>query len=202
MHGALSTMTTIIRNRRGRKRRTTAARKADGRIDHVPVDYREMAGDWPHRRGLPMIQGRDGKPVPGGQTEHAENPFGRLYVLGRITWAQHEAGEKYARIVGRYRAVIEAPTSSPRSIAGTGEPTGAFFHMDDSTAAARKKTYDDAFAALWIEGQKPARTVARVCVNAQPIATHEEMAWLICGLDALAAHFGLTKPGKSRPCNN
>jgi len=175
-------------NRRGRKRKG-GYRRADGRVIEAKPDYRARAALWPHRGALPA----EVRTHP-----LAETPFGVLRLLGFITEEQHRAGEVYARIVGKYRQVIEAPSPAPRSIAGAGEGIrGGGYPLADGEARRRTERYNDAFEAICTAGQRSAKATARIAVYGFPASDMEELDHLRRGLDALVRHLGLTTGGKS-----
>jgi hypothetical protein len=151
------------------------------------VDYRALAGQQPHRRWLPESHRSD---------ERAGSTLGSLNILYRtsvlpnankpgVTDEQHEAGRRYAVIVGAYRAMIGAPRGdggSGRGYACRGEE-GCY----PCLCLARQKNYSNAYEAL-AEAGRP----AVMAVNA--VAVHDQRAdldSLRAGLTALARHFGL-----------
>lgn len=174
--------TELTLNRRGRKRKS-GHRQPAGRPVPVKVDYRAMAAKWPSRADLPE---------PVRLAPEAETEFGKVYLRGQITDHQYRAGMLYARIVSKYRAVIEGPNPSPTSIAGTQAAGGGLSYMDPAEAVSRKERYDGAFMAVFDAGQKAARAVARHAVYHHKLAHPDDLKYLRLGLSALATHFGLT----------
>jgi hypothetical protein len=173
-------MTTTIKNRKGRKRKS-GRRQPDGRIaPRRPVDYRAMAALNPDRRGLPE----------GLRThERAGSSLGRLNLKQRISEYEYEAGQRYAVIVGAWRASIGVPSH----LAGNGRGYDCVGSMhcpvETCICAARQERYDDAYCAI--------RThAAHLAVNAVAIHDHDispdQLPYLREGLSALARHFGLT----------
>lgn len=176
-------------NRRGRKRKS-GYRQPAGRVIVERPNYREQAKRWPSRADLPE---------PVRLAPEAETEFGKIYLRGYISEVQYRAGTIYARAVERYRSVIEGPTPSPRSIAGTQEARGAISYMDPSQAAEIKKRYDGAYMAVFEAGQRSARAVARHAVYHHRLAHPDDLLYLKLGLTALARHYGLTIGRKSGP---
>jgi hypothetical protein len=171
--------------RRGRKR-LSGARHPGGELVRVKVDYRALAAQQPHRRWLPEPVRLDQK---------ADTPFGALNLINVITDAQYEAGQRYAYIVGQYRASIGTP--SIMSGSGKGYPCAPEICRRPPPGAAiececrkRKERYDAAVAAVFEAGQKAARAVARVAVHGEP-CPRGGLADLKRGLSALVKHFGL-----------
>ncbi len=135
--------------RRGRKR-LPGRRHPGGELVRVKVDYRALAAQQPHRRCLPEPVRLDQK---------AATPFGALNLINVITDAQYEAGQRYAFVVGQYRASIGTPSVMSGSGKGypcTPEicrrpPPGVEHHCE---CRKRKESYDAAFAAVFEAGRK------------------------------------------------
>jgi hypothetical protein len=140
--------------------------------------------------------------------QRAESPLGRLNLRDVITDAQHDAGVRYAAVVGAYRAVIEAPSGTSGSGRGFGcladSPGGeraCTFDPEACGCLARKTRYDRAYEAVAAVGQRAARAVARVAVwREEP--TRQDLVYLKVGLTALAWHFGLTGQGRRAHSGN
>jgi hypothetical protein len=181
MHGI--EMPTTIKNRKGRKRKSTR-REPNGKPQRASVDYRSMAALNPDRRGLPEALRTH---------ERAGSELGRLSLKQRISDHEYEAGRRYAVIVGAYRATIGVP----QGLSGGGKgydcsPTlcGTLRRNERHlcTCRGREGRYDDAYCSI--------RThAAHVAVNA--VAIHDQaippyqIEHLRAGLAALARHFGL-----------
>lgn len=179
--------TQLTLNRRGRKRKS-GRRQPAGRLIVEKPNYRDMAKQWPSRTDLPE---------PVRLAPEASTEFGKVYLRGYITDEQYRAGMMYARIVNKYRAVIEGPNPSPTSIAGTQAAGGGISYMDPTEAAKRKERYNEAFMAVFDAGQKAARSVARHAVYHHMLAHPDDLKYLRMGLSALARYFGLTGRYKS-----
>jgi hypothetical protein len=172
---------------RGRKRRH-GLRHPNGELVAMArrKKDRALAALQPHRRWLPPDL---------RLSEKAETPLGALNLLGVLSDAQHEAGLRYAAIVGQYRAVIRPP----RALTAGGK---GFDCLGDCrlrrqcgervecACEIRKARYDAAFAAVFEAGQRAARAVARVAVHNEGCPTGC-LGDLRRGLEALARHFGL-----------
>src|ERR1044071_5618074 len=164
----------------GRKRKS-GRRKPSGDIVTDRTDHRLLAMNQPHRKTL-----------ENKLDQRAENPLGNLNICGAISDEQYEAGRLYAGIVGRYRAVIEAPKASASSCGvmvanGADRPVGQFISEDE--CLRRKERYDAAYEALSRSGMCCARAVARVAVYGEA-SQASGMDYLRIGLAALAHHFG------------
>lgn len=167
--------------RLGRKRKQ-GRRKPSGDLAADRTDMRQHVMNQPHRRAL-----------ENKLDQRAESPLGGLNIFGLITDEQYEAGRLYAGIVGRYRAVIEAPKASASSCGtmvanGAEKPVGEF--ISEEEAERRKARYDSAYEALAGSGCRCARAVARVAVYGEACPAGS-MQLLRIGLDALVEHFGL-----------
>lgn len=172
--------------RKGRKRKT-GYRHPGGQLVKKPkreptVDTTIISMRQPHRQGVEEGLRHD---------QRAECQLGILTLNKLISGAQYRAGRRYARIVSRYLASIQAPSPNPPSIAGIMEPRSGFGgHLPDAIARERKIEYDAAFEYLGRTGQKPQRIVARVAVQDHPCPI-EEIDNLRKGLSKLDEHFML-----------
>ncbi len=180
MHGLLPML-----NRKGRKRKS-GRRTTCGYLARAPVDYRAMAGNWPHRKSLPEAVRSD---------ERGESVIGRLSLTKRISGEMYEAGRRFAVIVGAYRAVIGTPNSGAGSGRGyVCEPTAC---MGDRQAVClceeRTARYRDATKVLILAGQSVYNVTYRTAISDEPC---NDLPSLRNGLDALARQFGLVGKGK------
>jgi hypothetical protein len=147
----------------------------------------------PHRRDLPP----DARP-----SEKAESPLGRLNLMGIITDEQHDAGVRYAALIGAYRAVIDAPRGT--GTRGTGRLGRGFrcgaetCDPEDCECLRREERYESAHAALLKAGRNAVRAVERVALHGEAIATGDLVAIYI-GLSALCGHFGLNRREQGPP---
>lgn len=174
--------------RKGRKRQD-APRHPGGQLRDEPKESPIIiAMAMPHRQGVPEKDRLD---------QRAECSLGVLAINAVITAAQYRAGRRYARIVARYVASINAPSPSPPSLAGIMEPrSGIGGHLPDDIARQRKDEYNEAFEYLGSAGQRAQRIVARVAVNDMPCPL-DERDNLKRGLSTLDEHFTLTDKAKS-----
>lgn len=186
MHGVFK----LAKSGRKRKmgRRTPTGRLA---IVRKHVDYQSMVGEQPHRSWLPADV---------RLSEKAGTPLGGLNLLGIITDEQHEAGQRYAVIVGTYRSIIGAPQALAGGGRGMGCDPEACMNSEEAreecSCRRTKVSYDAAYEALILVGQPAAKAVNRVAIYAEA-CTGAALPYLRCGLDALSAHFGLTGRRKS-----
>lgn len=167
------------KNRKGRKRKS-GRRTPSGALARVRVDYREMAADWPDRRGLPEALRTH---------ERAGSVLGRLNLKKRISDHAYEAGTRYSVIVGAYRAMIGVPAGVGGNGRGyvCGGAEVCIFSM--CTCLARQQRYDEAYCSIRTHAAHLA--VNAVAIHDQDISP-DQLAALREGLAALARHFGLT----------
>ncbi len=129
----------IVMSRAGRKRITRMHLSQPG----PKVDYRAMCGEQPHRRGLPEEL---------RLAAEAETPFGCLFLSGRISGEQHEAGQRYKTIVLAYLSSIGSPRDGlphGKSYPCKGDPQcGQDDGLPPCECRLRKHAYNAAFEAL------------------------------------------------------
>jgi hypothetical protein len=172
----------------GRKRRQGIKRQPDGRTHPDSradrgIDPKVIAARQPHRQGIPIDVVHD---------PAAESNFGKLFLQKHISQVQYQAGLNWRMIVQRYRAVISAPRPDAVSMSGViVGPWGGSGEIDKAEALDRRKKYNEAFEAL----HSGAGHRGCVAVNHWAIGDRGDYAlrYLICGLNALALHFKLTK---------
>jgi hypothetical protein len=178
----------------GRKRKPGKREKNGRAVRTPPRDDRAHAALWPSRSHL---KAKD------RLSEKASTPLGGLNLHKIITDEEYEAGRRFAGIVMRYRAVIEAPNPSPGGMdrAGMG-------HMEQDEAERRKADYDAVYERGFDRIESRAmRWAARkwvkdVAVYDQSCPAGVAMEALKLGLSSLAAHFGLTRSRKSAYVGN
>lgn len=179
MHGVILRMANT-----GRKRKQ-GARKPSGDLRPEPAESpRAVALRQPHRQMAPEDSRHD---------QRAETPLGCLNIIGAVPNREYAAARRFAGIVGRYRAVIDAPSVS-RSIAGLMEPRRGPAEPVDYDEA--KAEYDAAFEALETAGNRAACAVSRMAVHGEACPAYGFQA-LMRGLHSLAFHFDLTDKAKS-----
>lgn len=174
--------------RTGRKRKA-GKRHPNGELanEQKQIDLaHRIAIAQPHRQSVSQSQRFDQK---------AGTELGRLRLRQILTEEQYEAGRKYTALVARYRASIEAPKEG-QSIAGAMEPRGGGIITIEAARIIRQE-YDDAFCALGDCGRPATKLVNHVAVHDREINRHLHDT-LICGLNGLSKHFGLTSDRKSR----
>lgn len=181
--------------RRGRHRKP-GHRHPGGRLVHHDehrLSPRVIAASMPHRQGLPDVVLPNGARLPGASDQRAESELGRMCLHGQISETQLLAGQGWASIVGRYRAVI----AGPRPLAGTGRGFDCKGEELCNPCACRaaSENYSGAFAALGSAGHIAAKAVNQVAVWDRP-CPYPWKTPLLWGLSALAGHFGLTNRRK------
>jgi hypothetical protein len=178
----------------GRKRKPVK-REKNGRAIRGPIpDQRAHALDWPSRSHLPAKD---------RLSEKAATPLGGLNILGVITNEEYEAGRRFAGIVMRYRAVIEAPNPAP---GGNDQGGRTFIPMDESERRTvdYNQAHNKGFAAIedFSLRQKARKWVKDVAVYDESCPGGLPMEALKLGLSTLATYFGLTGTRKSQNVRN
>jgi len=171
----------------GRKRKQNIKREPNGRAQREKsIEPNAIAQLMPHRRLVPANVAHDPK---------AECIMGRLCLNGWITEIQYQAGVKYRTAVSRYRAVIEAPRSTEQSMSGViVGPWGGSSGLSEEQQIEIRDAYMSAFVALEEGvGNRGAREVAHLVNDRNDFAVPR----IVCGLDVLARHYGLTFVRKS-----
>lgn len=191
--------------RKGRPRKFGTRYASGDLVPEKKPDDRIRTSRQPHRRQVPAAD---------RMSEKAESELGRMLLRGLLAdnprapvrdrdlereRSRCEAGERYAVIVGQYRAVIEAPRAT--SGAGRGfdcAPDLCRAYPAECECLVRRRRYDGAFEAVaGLPGQPHRRriawAVAQVAVFDRAIQA-QDIPYLISGLDALDRHFCLTKP--------
>lgn len=167
--------------RAGRKRKQGRRHPSGKLVVHTTpaVNYRKLTAQQPHRRALPPDARLD---------EKAVSELGRLELQGCITRLQYDTGNRYASIVGAYRATI----GTPRAVAGAGHGYECSCTREQScySCAERKRAYDGAYEALAASGRRALVAVNMVVINDEPTA---DIIELICGLNALSKQFGFVR---------
>lgn len=176
MHGALMT---------GRKRKQGHRYPSGDVIREQQESAHDIAMRQPHRMDAPLSSKLD---------QRAETPFGRLNLIGAISGEEYRAGNRFARLSARYRAVIDAPSTSTKSNAGALEPKGAAPIIED--AKERKEQYLAALEALEGAGRTSAGAVALMTVHGEA-CPYGGFGPLVRGLRYLREHFELTDRVKS-----
>lgn len=180
--GALSIMV-------GRKRKRNCYRERNGQPQRVPrLSQVDIARQMPHRSGLSDKDVIDQK---------AESQFGRFALHKLITQEQFDAGISFRDTVARYRAVINAPSHSPRSIAGavTGGGGGHGVEMQDEEAIRRKSAYDEMHDSVM---EYSGMAGLRVLTDATVHERHIEPWRLVKLREALAVLVGIAYRGKRK----
>jgi hypothetical protein len=137
--------------------------------------------------------------------------IGRLFLEGKVTAAEFEAGKRWGRLVGKYQRAVGAPRPWPKGQAfdrstpssGDDEPTPdteAGRKALEALATARRDIIDDmriAHAVLVGAGMLSERAVRSTCeANEVPVGAMG-LGSLKEGLNWLALHWGLTQPNRA-----
>ncbi len=175
MHGAISMA--------GRKRRQNIKRQPNGQPSRDRgTDPKVIAASQPHRQGIPLAVIHD---------PAAETNFGRLMLLKQISAIQYQAGVNWRGIVGRYMSIMGVPSHNPASMSGViVGPWGGGEELTPERIEKRRDEYNDAHNALYKSGNLSTRAVNHWAIYDRGDYAIE---YLVCGLDALALHFGLTR---------
>jgi hypothetical protein len=107
----------MVGTRRGRNRKS-GPREKNGRPQREKIDVDAIAASMPHRAWIPPRKDKNGKMVDQRRDHKAENPFGRLLLVGSITEVEYEAGQKFRRDYLRYRTAIDSPRGEAPSLTG------------------------------------------------------------------------------------
>lgn len=121
-----------------------AEAKREGYYSRSP---NEVARSQPHRMRLFEDLAHDPR---------CETSLGQLNLIGAIPNDLYAAGQRLARVVRRWREVVDAPRPAP-SIAGVGQPTGVA-GSDIEDAKERQAAYNDAIDSL-AASSKTARAI-------------------------------------------
>lgn len=170
--------------RSGRKRKMTR-RTASGAVARAkPVDWGAVAALNPDRRELPAAL---------RLSEKAGTALGRLNLTGAITDNHHEAARRYAVVVGAFLSMSGAPVSLSGSAHGRGSLCLGAYPCKHHRCICqdRENDYRAAnFALMSKAGYRGYAVVYALAINDRP-CSDDQLPVLVCGLDALAAHFGI-----------
>ncbi len=171
----------------GRKRKR-GYREPNGRPQREPsISKLDLARHLRHRDGLSDENVVDPR---------AESQFGRFVLNKLITPEQYDAGIRWRSIVMAYRASIDCPSASPKSVAGAvvGGGGGGSVYSDDE-ALRRKCVYDEAHdAVMESAGMACMRTLNDATVHER----HVEPWRLVQLRMALNVLVGLAYQGRKR----
>lgn len=180
------------RHKCGKLMQPTKQQKQEAEVQ-IGVNYAKLAAQQPHRRGLELpahlSERQRAKIGDPGTHPRAATELGRMALEGLITEAQYIAGEKYARVVGKWRALV----GGPRAIAGNGPGYDCMADCRDTDPCKcrdRQQAFDAAFKALGGAGA-PARAAVD-CVVLADLGLAGDilvLAELRAGLSALDRHF-------------
>ena len=171
----------------GRKRKR-GYREPSGRAQRDPaVSKLDLARKLKHRTGLSDKNVVDPR---------AESQFGRFVLNKVISLEQYHAGVRWREVVMAYRASIDCPSASPKSVAGAaiGGGGGGLILTDDE-AHRRKSAYDEAHDSIMSRaGMACMRTLNDATVHERHVEPWR-MVQLRMALDVLV---GLAYQGRRR----
>lgn len=130
--------------------------------------------------------------------------LGRLLLSGAIDRGQYTAGQAWCSLADRYHRAMNGPLPSERAVAL--ERLGASHEPDSDSAAGRRiaqheaaivRKLSEAYSAMLQAGAGAASVTRRVCEQDKPPNSPLELAMLVKGLTALAAHLDF-RPGLPR----
>ena len=181
----------------GRPRKQNVERYPSGKVKPFETEKDNMSVAIDARRKVHGMTAANDDAV---KSQHAGYTLGRIFLDGRISKEQLEAGDEYAEVISRYHRLFGIPFPSARaqslfSIAGhDGDVT------DDQAARARRasnKMMELQGVLLKCEdGPQVKSTIHNVAVmdlehlRGMP---DQQMLWLRRGLSALNAHKALAK---------
>lgn len=137
-----------------------------------------------------MVLAQRAKVVPLKEvtSEKCATPLGILYLNGKITKAQWEAGDRFTRIVAAWRWAVSAPKPYPSTADGkTGRVRYFLDEMDEVKAKnASRRAYEDSRGALMEAGTAAYTAVMTLCGQEREIL---QVGPASRGLTALAKYF-------------
>lgn len=128
--------------------------------------------------------------------------IGRLYLAGRLTSEQYDAGCRWAALASRHSAAIgsRAGTNSPsdfnRSKGTPVDPDSPAGEMEARRHLKDLERYQKALVVLARHGVSVRMAIRRLCEEDLHL-TFLEFGHALFGLNELAIHFGLTGQSKS-----
>ena len=170
-------------NRRGRKRKD-GPRDRQGHLKRrAPADSpRAIAATMPHRRGL----------GDKATDQRAETELGRMALRGELEDVLVTAGEAY---VDQWRGYLVTLVGPHALVNGQGTASCRGCESADErkwcACAMRQRIWFESQRVLWNAGKRVAWLVTKVAFDDLP-CPYGEVHLLRLGLQALAAHFGLT----------
>lgn len=182
-----------LRNRKKTKGKLVLVREPNGRPSRVAD--REMTPCSPAE----VRRLRDAS-LRGMQAPEWGTHLGRLFLEGKITAPQFEAGKRWAQLAAAARKAICAPAES--AAASTFVPKQGGHEPDPDSERGKKIAADDrttvqammeAHAILIAAGMLAENAVRTVCEDDRALTAHEQLLALIRGLSWIAQHWGLTQ---------
>ena len=195
-HGAIMSKLSTKAKRAGRKR-SAGERAPSGQLSRKLVD--EIEGRAPScvmRLVRDSLRGY-AEPVYG-------TPLGRLFLDGKLTAPEFEAGKRWDRLLRRYHKSIAAPLPDPKSIAL--DILGPTREADpESKAGQEQATIDravvnalqDAYVIVIAHGRDAARDMRSLCEGAGEYPRgYQALCRAKSVLSGLVKFWGLTKTRK------
>lgn len=149
---------------------------------------RIATSEQPHRRTLPASL---------RLSEKAATPLGRANLVGLITDAQHEAGQRFQVTVGEYRASIGAPGNGARGGGYACAPRWDGERMVCLVAVCecrrRWEAFDGAMRMLRAAGEVASAAVRWVVICGGELDPLASVDRLRAGLTALVGFYGLDR---------
>jgi hypothetical protein len=187
--------------RTGRKRKS-GKREKNGRIQRVrDEDQNQLAARMPHRASeviyAEFIDGtaeikrivKSYIPLTELHSEKAENPLGRLRLVGAISEDQYLAGREFGKDLIRYRRIIDCKRD-PQSIAGFAEPCAKMPSEPSADEATKCLTrYMLAFEAI---GSRSSQLAVKHIIAQERDLAPGLFKYLVNGLTRLVKHYNLT----------
>lgn len=135
-----------------------------------------------------------------GQDPRWGTTIGRLYLEGKMTAVQFEAGKRWDELARRYHKAMGSPAPSPRSCSTEMVPravdadimTEEGCRLDERDALV-VKTYDDAHHVLCVCGVLIEKAVRDAVEKEEWPANYTGLRALQAGLDALGVYWQLAK---------
>lgn len=166
--------------RAGRKR-STKPRNKDGRCKRETVD---------EIRSVAVAQRAKVVPIDQATSEKASTPLGVLYLNGKLTLAEYQAGVTMTSVFAAWRWANCAPSPFPASMGG--RSSGVLNLIEEDVDIKRRKkaldVYNDAKAVILDCGTPAYLGLVELCGHERPVMSIDPVKR---GLKALVAHFGL-----------
>lgn len=167
---------------RGRKRKSEARRKKNGKVADPTAD---------EIKSVVRVQRYKRQVMRDMDSPKREGPLGDAYMCGEIDDADLEAARLYSDLLRRYASVLNVPMAPPKTT-NYARQYGITLKPDipPDRAEKIKQEYYAVFEALSAVGRAAVTEVNRVCVYAEPVHSVSDLKR---ALAALKAHFCLNE---------